>query len=485
MQRQFEGIIRSATEAIITIDESQKILIFNPMAETLFACTAEDAIGTSLDRFIPVRYRSAHARQVQEFGVTGTSERQMGKRLPLFGLRADGVEFPIEASISQFVEQAGNPRWEEEANAGADDARVGSGSDGIDAVGGDVGCVPAGRRLYTVLLRDITARLKAEAEIQASRNELRQLSASIQAAREHEQLRIARELHDDLGQRLTALKVDVSLLEAELDEQTCTPGDASERWRGRTRAMQRLIDDTVQAVRRIAADLRPVMLDDLGLVAAIDWLASEWRGRHGIVVTVRSGASGEKGRNASANVPVRASAEASDDTASRTEAISDADTWPITDDAATAIFRIVQEALTNIARHANATRAIVTLEQTVTSLLPGTPRQPCYRIWIADNGVGLTATDDAPPKAFSDHPAEARRSFGLIGMRERATLMGGVLQYGSPDDVVRALPAAEHDGTSEDGATSISRAGRAAMFDAGCVICVTVPCAAVAQGAAR
>ncbi|WP_347555348.1 PAS domain-containing sensor histidine kinase [Robbsia sp. KACC 23696] len=455
MQQQFEGIIRSATEAIITIDESQTILIFNPMAEKLFACAAQDAIGTSLDRFIPQRYRDAHARQVREFGVTGISQRQMGKRLPLFGLRADGTEFPIEASISQFVAQAA--------------------SDRSDPVSRGIG----GRRLYTVLLRDITARLQAEAELQASRNELRLLSGSIQTAREHEQSRIARELHDDLGQRLTALKVDLSLLEAELDEQAthgveAAPGAADTvsvptsstdgtpaRWRKRTRAMQHLIDDTVQAVRRIAADLRPVMLDDLGLVAAIDWLASEWRGRHGIVVTV---------------CPGTPSGDAHD---------ACADAWPITDDAATAFFRIVQEALTNIARHANATRAIVTLEQTDASPTPGAARQPCYRIWVADNGVGLAAAK-AAKEATAAHPSESHRSFGLIGMRERATLIGGVLDYGSPDEVAAVLAAGERDAAVSDvsstGAHGMSQTtGTSAVFDAGFVICVTVPCAAVAR----
>lgn len=346
-QRRLEGIIRFATEAIITVDDAQTILLFNPMAEKLLRCAASEAIGTSLDRFIPARYRAAHAQQVRQFGVTGISERQMGPQRPLFGLRADGVEFPIEASISQFVD-------------------------------GD-------SRLYTVMMRDIGARLRAEAELKASRNELRELSASIQTAREAEKAHIARELHDDLGQRLTALKMDVSRLECELDER-----DVSGDWRERTRAMQRLIDDTVVAVRSIAADLRPVMLDDLGLVAAVEWLAHEWRTRHGIVVRL-------EGNEVAMQVAL---------------------------DAATVIYRIVQEALTNVVRHANATRVTVSLIR----------EGEAYIVRIADNGVGRAAADAASPASASAASAASapRQSFGLIGMRERARLLGGEIALDSP-----------------------------------------------------
>jgi len=188
-------------------------------------------------------------------------------------------------------------------------------------------------------------------------------------------------LHDDLGQRLTALKMDLSLLEGELDD--CMPSGGPDHWREQTRAMQQLIDDTVHAVRTIAADLRPVMLDDLGLVAAIDWLANEWRSRYGIVVRLEA----------------------------------DDDAWDIGADAATAIFRIVQEALTNIARHANATRANIVLRRDAAL---GVVR-------IDDNGVGR-----AVGQAEAQAAPTGRQPFGLIGMRERARLLGGQLTLESP-----------------------------------------------------
>jgi len=128
------GIIRSSMEAIITVDDRQTIIIFNPMAERVFGCSAAEALGSSLSRFIPERFRATHAHHVEQFGVTGVSERQMGgPQRVLYGLRSNGEEFPVEASISQVRE-------------------------------GD-------SKLYTVMLRDITARVNAENEQRKSREE--------------------------------------------------------------------------------------------------------------------------------------------------------------------------------------------------------------------------------------------------------------------------------------------------------------------------
>lgn len=323
------AIIRSSMEAIITIDEQQRIVIFNPMAEQVFGCSAMDAIGAPLARFIPERFRSAHARHVEQFGVTGVSDRQMGKQRVLSGLRANGEEFPLEASISQIRD--GNTR------------------------------------LYTVMLRDITERVKAEHAQQEARDELRELSANLQKIREDEKTRIARELHDDLGQQLTALKMDISSVEQALDASTREPV------REQLQGMRRLIDATVASVRRIAADLRPVMLDDLGLIPAIEWLANDFTNRYGIDVE-------------------------------RAIETGDARFSPA---GATALFRIVQEALTNVARHADATLVMLSLRAV----------NRTFVLRIADNGQG------------AHHAAEpAGKSFGLLGVRERAHMLGGTVE---------------------------------------------------------
>ncbi|MFP3600464.1 PAS domain-containing sensor histidine kinase [Paraburkholderia sp. SIMBA_053] len=322
------AIIRSSMEAIITIDEQQRIVLFNPMAEQVFGCTAMEAIGASLERFIPERFRAAHARHVEQFGVTGVSDRQMGRQRVLSGLRANGEEFPIEASISQTRD--------------------------------------GGARLYTVMLRDVTERVRAEHAQQRAREELRELSANLQKIREDEKTRIARELHDDLGQQLTALKMDISSVEETLG------GSASELVRDHLQGMRRLIDATVASVRRIAADLRPVMLDDLGLIPAVEWLANDFTNRYGIDVE-------------------------------RDIETGDARFSPA---GATALFRIVQEALTNVARHADAT--LVTL-----SLRAG---DEAFVLRIADNGQGAHRDGEL-----------AGKSFGLLGIRERAHMLGGAV----------------------------------------------------------
>jgi two-component system sensor kinase len=322
------AIIRSSMEAIITIDEHQRIVIFNPMAEQVFGCSVMDAVGAPLDRFIPERFRAAHAHHVEQFGVTGVSDRQMGTQRVLSGLRANGEEFPLEASISQIRD--GNTR------------------------------------LYTVMLRDITERVKAERAQRQAREELRELSANLQRVREEEKTRIARELHDDLGQQLTALKMDLASVEEALDASAGAPV------RTQLKSMRQLIDVTVASLRRIAADLRPVMLDDLGLIPAIEWLSNDFTNRHGIGVE-------------------------------RDIETGDA---RFTQAGATALFRIVQEALTNVARHADATLVMLSLHA----------ESQNFVLRIADNGQG--AQRAAEPAA---------KSFGLLGVRERAHMLGGAV----------------------------------------------------------
>lgn len=326
-EKRIMSIIRSAMEVIITVDESQHIVIFNPMAEQVFGCSAAEAIGSSLTRFIPERFRAHHEHHVRQFGITGVSDRKMGQQRVLYGLRANGEEFPIEASISQVQAEEG--------------------------------------KLYTVMLRDVTERVKAENALKASREELQMLSANIQNVREEEKTRIARELHDDLGQQLTALKMDLSILDATLKEGG-SAADAAAHIGG----MHALIDATVASVRRIAADLRPVMLDDLGPVPAIEWLVAEFTKRYGIPVKTRI----------------------------------HQDEFDFNPAGATAVFRIVQEALTNVARHSGATEAELSLTR-----LHGT----CV-LCIRDNGRGIDTTGE-----------HKTRSFGLLGIRERARLFGG------------------------------------------------------------
>ncbi|RLK45653.1 PAS domain-containing sensor histidine kinase [Cupriavidus plantarum] len=324
------GVIRSAMEAIISVDEAQRIVLFNPMAERLFGCPAESAIGRSLGDFIPERFRAAHSAHVARFGVTGVSDRQMGQQRTLFALRRDGTEFPIEASISQTFEEPG-------------------------------------RKLFTVMLRDITERVQAEAALRRSREELQALSDSILSGREEEKRRVARELHDELGQQLSALKMDLVMLEGDLRD-----ARLPDRILAQVTAMHGVIDTTVNAVRRIASDLRPALLDELGLAAGLDWLAKDFGRRYAIDIVVRA-----------VDIP------------------------DVGEQVATAAFRIVQEALNNVIQHADARRAWVDLSYV----------GDAYVLTVRDDGRGWDGTASR----------DQRRSFGLLGIRERARLLGGTV----------------------------------------------------------
>ncbi len=213
---------------------------------------------------------------------------------------------------------------------------------------------------------DVTDRRRADEALRESREELQRLSANIEHIREEEKTRIARELHDDLGQLLTALKIDTTRFEQTIEGKLDRSSAAA------LRNIYGLIDQLVGSVRRIAADLRPVMLDDLGPIPAIDWFIHEFSARHGITVT--------------------AQLDAKEITFNR--------------DSGTEVFRMVQEGLTNIARHSGASKANIEIAR----------NEPFCIVKISDNGRG--ALPDA---------RRSRKSFGLIGMRERAARLGGEL----------------------------------------------------------
>ena len=219
---------------------------------------------------------------------------------------------------------------------------------------------------FAKVTRDMTERVRL-AELEHAGEP----AAQIQRTREEEQQRIARELHDDLGQQLTALKMGLALLEGHLS------ADGSSRpILFETRALQAQIDTMTVSVRRIAANLRPPMLDDLGLVAALEWLADDFRRRYGVKVAAHLDSGGVA----------------------------------FSDFAATAIFRIVQEALTNVARHAQASQVSVELAREAN----------VCAVRIEDNGTGA-----ALKIARND------KSFGLLGIPERVRQLNGVLSIDS------------------------------------------------------
>jgi len=330
-QARLEAVVDSAMDAIITVDEAQRIVLFNRAAETMFGCRREEALGAPLDRFIPARFRAAHRRHVEEFGRTGVSRRMMGAGPELWGLRADGTEFPIEASISQTGEGA--------------------------------------ERYYTVIVRDVTARREVEDRLRRQQAELRELSARVLEAREEEKALLARELHDELGQLLTTLKLDLAWVHERM-----AAGDAAVR--DRLAQMSTVVDRTVASVRRISSGLRPLILDDLEFADAVNWLAEDFASHSGVRVDVDVALDG------AGEVP-----------------------RPV----ANTLYRVLQESLTNIARHAQASGAWVVLRE----------RGGMLHLEVEDNGRGID------PKVL-----EHTRSLGIKGMRERVLYMGGTLEIG-------------------------------------------------------
>jgi PAS domain S-box-containing protein len=346
-EARLRGILDSAMDAIITVDESQHIVLFNAAAEQVFGCPREQALGAPLSWFIPERFRAEHEQHVRRFGETGTSSRRMGAQLIVKGLRRSGEEFPIDASISQTEE--------------------------------------SGRKFYTVILRDVTERVRAEAALERSKEELRELGSLSQSLREREKSQVARELHDELAQALTALKMDVTWIAERL-----APAEkgVSEKLSG----VLAMLDSTVAATRRIAADLRPLLLDDLGLVAAVEWLVQNFIERTGIACELAMG---------SQDLDLR-------------------------EPHASAVFRIVQESLTNAARHARPTRVEVTLQRSGNAV----------HLKVRDDGRGFSMTDRRKPKTF-----------GLMGLRERAALLGGETRIqsepGRGTSIEATIPLAE------------------------------------------
>lgn len=215
---------------------------------------------------------------------------------------------------------------------------------------------------------DITERKRAETQLQRSFELLRTLSQRLDVVREEERTRIARELHDELGVRMTCMKMDLSRLLAMMRE-SLFPREKMEE---KIRSMNAEVDATIAEVQRLAAELRPGVLDDLGLMAAIEWQCQDFERRSGI----------------------RCLCEAA------------FDEIKISPSRATAAFRICQEALTNIARHSKATFVRVLVKENGDDVL----------IEIQDNGTGI------PPEKLND-PG----SLGLLGMKERSMAIGGRL----------------------------------------------------------
>lgn len=322
-----EELFRSLTEtttAWVYIIQDNRFCYVNAAAEKGIGYTRQELASMTFDQV-------GHPDEIE-----WSRERFAG--------RHDGTENPINLEVRVFT-RTGEMRWLAVA------AKI------IEY---------QGKRAVLNTAFDITDRKLAEEQLKISEQRLHQLAGYLQTAREQERSSIAREIHDELGQAMTALKMDLAWLTKQVpSEQT----SLHERLRG----MNDLANDTIKTVRRLATQLRPGVLDDLGLLAALEWQAQEFQTRTGIIC----------------------------------DFTPDVEINDLAPEHATALFRICQESLTNVARHAQATQVNIHLWGEDNHLL----------LEIKDNGRGITINETTNS-----------RSFGLLGMQERAFLLGGEFQ---------------------------------------------------------
>ena len=335
------AMIESSNDAIMSLTEG-RISFWNPAAEKLFGYSSEEVLGKSVNILVPSHLRGEVERIVESIFRGERIQDYETERV-----RKDGSIVPVSLTVSPLK----------------------------DAHGKIVGPF--------AIIRDITGRKRAEEELQRTLDQVRTLSRRLEVVREDERTRIARELHDELGVRLTCLKMDLSRLQPIMN-------DASRpKLEAKIQSMIEEVDTTIEAVQGLVAKLRPGVLDDLGLVAAIEWQCRDFERRSEI----------------------------------RCLFDSIEEDIPIDSALATAAFRICQEALINVSRHARAKEIRVHLEKLDRELL----------LEIHDDGQGIL------PEKVTD-----TRSLGLLGMCERAGAVGGSLriigQPGQGTTVTLRLP---------------------------------------------
>ncbi len=322
-ENHYKDLANLLPQTVYEADENGNLIFVNQRAFENFRYTQEDFdSGVNIIQMIAPQDRG---RALEAFQKSLSGE-EYGRGMELTAVRKDKTVFPAMAFSSPIVQ--GNQK--------------------------------IGVRGFIV---DITEQKKKEEEIENSRKHLRALAAGRQQILENERLRISRVIHDDLGQMLAAVKIELSGVSKALPKK-------EKLLIQKVGAVLDLVDSMVRTVQKVCSELRPAGLDDLGLFQAMKWEAQEFQKRTGIVCEFRS-------------------------------SLKEPD---LDRDYSINFFRIVQETLTNAGRHSGATRVRISLERDADNLV----------LKVVDNGTGITAHEISDPK-----------SFGLLGMRERALLFGG------------------------------------------------------------
>ncbi|PHV37851.1 PAS domain-containing sensor histidine kinase [Janthinobacterium sp. BJB304] len=340
-QARGQAIIDSASDAIISIDSRQIILHANAAAARLFDDTPAGMRGMRLGHYILRDLRTLGGLGKHDgeppFDDISQELRLTGRRATdytLTGRRSDGAMFPLEGSLSAMQED--------------------------------------GHSVFTIIVRDITARQQMHEQLARSFSQLRELSSALQTIREEERKHIARELHDDLGQLLATLRVDLTLVRQHTET---TPSLQT-----LLHSMDGLLVTAITSLRRIASNLRPRALDEGGLYFALQKLRHDFLLRRAI----------------------------------HFDLLADEADLVLDDARSTAIYRIVQEALTNISRHAEANHITIAL----------------HRI---DSSLAITIQDDG--RGIAEHDLEKATALGLLGMRERVWGLNGSIHIGADSEL--------------------------------------------------
>ncbi|MFC1964115.1 PAS domain S-box protein [Chloroflexota bacterium] len=334
-EEKYSNLVERANDGIVIIQDGIMKYV-NPRLAEMGGYTVEEVTGTQFSDYVPPAERPKL--------VARYMRRMSGKNVePIYETmlrRKDGIDINVEINASTISYQ----------DSAAD----------------------------LVIVRDITERKQAEEELKASRERLRSFSTHLQAVREEERTKLARDIHDELGQALTALKIDLSWLAKEC------PADRKPLLE-KAKSMSKLVDTTIQRVKSISTELRPGLLDVFGLVAAMEWQVSEFKKLTGMSIKINT--------------------EPEDIVLDR--------------DRSTVLFRVFQELLTNVARHADATRVKLDLTEEADKVV----------LTVTDNGKGITRARISDP-----------RSFGLLGIRERVRSWQGEFRIsGTPGKGTKAV----------------------------------------------
>jgi PAS domain S-box-containing protein len=322
------ALFQAAAQAIFIVDQNGRIVMANPATEKMLGYSADELLGQSIEILVPENLRGGHVKhRTQFFG--NLQNRPMGLGLDLRARRKDGSEFYAEISLS-YIQTAQGP-------------------------------------LAVAFVTDISKRKTDEEAIRQHREELRALAGRLMTAQDDERRRIARDLHDDLSQKLAYLAMDIG--------KTATKPSAQGQLAD-LRPLQLRAAEAAETVRRISHQLHPSILDDIGLEAALEQYCEEFEERSGIATQFTAH-----------NVPDSLPREIS-----------------------SSVYHIFQECLRNASKHAKTETVSVTLE-------------------FADNVLRLTVKDEGV--GVAQHLLQPGASIGLVGMKERAHLVNGTFSIQS------------------------------------------------------